>query len=88
MKKRYLKIYQMHFYHYKYYIIIAKLCFKITLFQVYYHGDPITVNVQINNETNKTVKKIKISGKDPNMSDQNHFCLYSLKRWGKYFQGI
>lgn len=29
--------------------------------EVYYHGDPITVKVQINNETNKTVKKIKIS---------------------------
>uniref|UniRef100_A0A8C6KFT8 Arrestin-C n=1 Tax=Nothobranchius furzeri TaxID=105023 RepID=A0A8C6KFT8_NOTFU len=29
--------------------------------EVYYHGDPITVNVKINNETTKTVKKIKIT---------------------------
>ncbi|KAM6924303.1 arrestin 3b, retinal (X-arrestin) isoform 1-T2 [Xenentodon cancila] len=29
--------------------------------EVYYHGDPISVNVKINNETTKTVKKIKIS---------------------------
>ncbi|XP_058505621.1 arrestin 3b, retinal (X-arrestin) isoform X1 [Solea solea] len=28
--------------------------------EVYYHGDPITVNVKINNETAKVVKKIKI----------------------------
>uniref|UniRef100_A0A670Z1D1 Arrestin-C n=1 Tax=Pseudonaja textilis TaxID=8673 RepID=A0A670Z1D1_PSETE len=30
---------------------------------IYYHGDPIGVNVNINNTTNKIVKKIKISGK-------------------------
>uniref|UniRef100_A0A8C3AN97 Arrestin-C n=1 Tax=Cyclopterus lumpus TaxID=8103 RepID=A0A8C3AN97_CYCLU len=29
--------------------------------EVYYHGDPITVNVKINNETTKVVKKILIS---------------------------
>ncbi|KAM9376197.1 arrestin 3b, retinal (X-arrestin) [Pholidichthys leucotaenia] len=29
--------------------------------EVYYHGDPIKVNVKINNETNKVVKKIKVS---------------------------
>ncbi|XP_028272758.1 arrestin 3b, retinal (X-arrestin) [Parambassis ranga] len=28
---------------------------------IYYHGDPITVKVKINNETNKTVKKIKVA---------------------------
>lgn len=32
-------------------------------FQIYYHGDPIGVNVDINNTTSKIVKKIKISGK-------------------------
>uniref|UniRef100_A0A667YA86 Arrestin-C n=1 Tax=Myripristis murdjan TaxID=586833 RepID=A0A667YA86_9TELE len=29
--------------------------------ETYYHGDPITVNVKINNETSKIVKKIKVS---------------------------
>uniref|UniRef100_A0A3P8SGN1 Arrestin-C n=1 Tax=Amphiprion percula TaxID=161767 RepID=A0A3P8SGN1_AMPPE len=29
--------------------------------ECYYHGDPITVKVKINNETTKTVKKIKVS---------------------------
>nr|XP_057911382.1 arrestin 3b, retinal (X-arrestin) [Doryrhamphus excisus] len=29
--------------------------------EIYYHGDPITVNVKINNETTKVVKKIKVS---------------------------
>ncbi|KAJ6663187.1 hypothetical protein lerEdw1_010323 [Lerista edwardsae] len=30
--------------------------------EIYYHGDPIGVNVTIKNETSKIVKKIKISG--------------------------
>lgn len=30
--------------------------------QIYYHGEPISVNVHITNNTNKTVKKMKISG--------------------------
>ncbi|KAM4732987.1 arrestin 3b, retinal (X-arrestin) isoform 2-T2 [Anableps anableps] len=29
--------------------------------EIYYHGDPITVILKINNETSKTVKKIKVS---------------------------
>ncbi|KAM9849676.1 arrestin 3b, retinal (X-arrestin) [Aulostomus maculatus] len=29
--------------------------------EIYYHGDPITVSVKINNETNKVVKKVKVS---------------------------
>lgn len=29
--------------------------------EIYYHGDPINVTVKINNETSKTVKKIKVS---------------------------
>uniref|UniRef100_A0A3Q1K145 Arrestin-C n=1 Tax=Anabas testudineus TaxID=64144 RepID=A0A3Q1K145_ANATE len=29
--------------------------------EIYYHGDPITVNIKINNETTKVVKKIKVS---------------------------
>lgn len=31
--------------------------------QKYYHGESIAVNVLVDNNTNKTVKKIKISGK-------------------------
>ncbi|KAF2976648.1 hypothetical protein EK904_003327, partial [Melospiza melodia maxima] len=30
-------------------------------FEIYYHGEPISVNVHVTNNTNKTVKKIKIS---------------------------
>uniref|UniRef100_A0A8C3CIT7 Beta-arrestin-1 n=1 Tax=Cairina moschata TaxID=8855 RepID=A0A8C3CIT7_CAIMO len=30
--------------------------------EIYYHGEPISVNVHVTNNTNKTVKKIKISG--------------------------
>ncbi|ETE56340.1 hypothetical protein L345_17949, partial [Ophiophagus hannah] len=30
--------------------------------QIYYHGEPINVNVHVTNNTNKMVKKIKISG--------------------------
>uniref|UniRef100_A0A3B3UK92 Arrestin-C n=1 Tax=Poecilia latipinna TaxID=48699 RepID=A0A3B3UK92_9TELE len=29
--------------------------------EIYYHGDPLTVIVKINNETSKTIKKIKVS---------------------------
>lgn len=32
--------------------------------QIYYHGEPISVNVHVTNNTNKTVKKIKISGEE------------------------
>ncbi|CAG02160.1 unnamed protein product, partial [Tetraodon nigroviridis] len=30
--------------------------------QIYYHGEPISVNVHVTNNTNKTVKKMKVSG--------------------------
>uniref|UniRef100_A0A3P8U6T5 Beta-arrestin-1 n=1 Tax=Amphiprion percula TaxID=161767 RepID=A0A3P8U6T5_AMPPE len=30
--------------------------------RIYYHGEPISVNVHVTNNTNKTVKKMKISG--------------------------
>lgn len=30
--------------------------------QKYYHGETITINVLVDNNTTKTVKKIKISG--------------------------
>jgi len=31
---------------------------------MYYHGESINVNVQATNNSNKTVKKIRISGKE------------------------
>lgn len=37
-------------------------CMCLCFFQIYYHGEPISVNVHVTNNTNKTVKKIKISG--------------------------
>lgn len=33
--------------------------------QIYYHGEPISVNVHVTNNTNKTVKKMKVSGGSP-----------------------
>lgn len=33
--------------------------------QIYYHGEPISVNVHVTNNTNKTVKKMKVSGVSP-----------------------
>lgn len=32
-------------------------------FQLYYHGESINVNVHIANNSNRTVKKVKVSGK-------------------------
>ena len=34
----------------------------VFLLQKYYHGESIAINVLVDNNTNKTVKKIKISG--------------------------
>ena len=36
--------------------------FCLSLFQTYYHGEPIRVNVAITNQSNKNVKRIKIQG--------------------------
>lgn len=30
--------------------------------QLYYHGEPISVNVHVTNNSTKTVKRVKISG--------------------------
>lgn len=45
-------------------IIIMMIIKHNSLFlsQIYYHGEPISVNVHVTNNTNKTVKKMKISG--------------------------
>ena len=37
------------------------VCF-VVLCQKYYHGESIAINVLVDNNTNKSVKKIKISG--------------------------
>ncbi|NWW87190.1 ARRC protein, partial [Rhynochetos jubatus] len=46
--------------------------------EIYYHGDPINVNVNINNTTNKIVKKIKIS-----VDQITDVVLYSLDKYAK-----
>ncbi|KAK9518238.1 hypothetical protein VZT92_023550 [Zoarces viviparus] len=46
--------------------------------EIYYHGDPITVNVKINNETTKVVKKIQIS-----VEQQANVVLYSSDTYTK-----
>lgn len=33
--------------------------------QLYYHGEPISVNVHVTNNSTKTVKRVKISGASP-----------------------
>lgn len=30
--------------------------------QLYYHGEPISVNVHVTNNSSKSVKKVKVSG--------------------------
>jgi hypothetical protein len=34
----------------------------VMILQKYYHGESIAINVVIDNNTNKTVKKLKVSG--------------------------
>ncbi|XP_054852406.1 arrestin-C [Eublepharis macularius] len=46
--------------------------------EIYYHGDPIGVNVKINNTTNKVVKKIKIT-----VEQTTDVVLYSLDKYTK-----
>ncbi|KAM6426945.1 arrestin-C isoform 1-T1 [Liasis olivaceus] len=46
--------------------------------EIYYHGDPIGVNVDINNTTNKIVKKIKIS-----VEQITDVVLFSLDKYTK-----
>uniref|UniRef100_A0AAY4B1Z3 Beta-arrestin-1 n=1 Tax=Denticeps clupeoides TaxID=299321 RepID=A0AAY4B1Z3_9TELE len=46
--------------------------------EIYYHGEPISVNVHVTNNTNKMVKKIKISGDDV-VAPSATFCkVYTL----------
>ncbi|XP_073493979.1 arrestin-C [Phyllobates terribilis] len=46
--------------------------------EMYYHGDPIKINVKINNSTNKIVKKIKIT-----VEQETDVVLYSLDKYTK-----
>ncbi|KAL8181283.1 UNVERIFIED_CONTAM: arsenicals resistance [Gekko kuhli] len=46
--------------------------------EIYYHGDPIGVNVKIINTTSKVVKKIKIS-----VEQTTDVVLYSLDKYTK-----
>jgi len=38
-------------------------CVSVIFCQKYYHGESIAINVLVDNNTNKSVKKVKISGK-------------------------
>uniref|UniRef100_A0A3Q3EVL2 Arrestin-C n=1 Tax=Labrus bergylta TaxID=56723 RepID=A0A3Q3EVL2_9LABR len=46
--------------------------------EIYYHGDPITVTVKVNNETTKVVKKIKVS-----VEQLTNVVLYSSDTYAK-----
>ncbi|XP_066435885.1 arrestin-C [Eleutherodactylus coqui] len=46
--------------------------------EVYYHGEPIGINIKINNSTNKIVKKIKIT-----VEQTTDVVLYSLDKYTK-----
>ncbi|XP_046876484.1 arrestin 3a, retinal (X-arrestin) [Hypomesus transpacificus] len=46
--------------------------------ELFYHGDPIPVKIKINNETNKTVKKIKIT-----IDQTTDVVLYSADKYTK-----
>lgn len=43
--------------------------------QLYFHGESIPIKVKINNESNKSVKNIKISGGFPSLNVSiTHWC--------------
>uniref|UniRef100_A0A4W3I1K8 Arrestin C-terminal-like domain-containing protein n=1 Tax=Callorhinchus milii TaxID=7868 RepID=A0A4W3I1K8_CALMI len=48
--------------------------------EIYYHNEPIQVSVDVMNYSNKTVKKIKITGKDKNciLRDKTEYTLLPL----------
>jgi len=52
-----------------FYILYYASCFEtnqqfyLSFFQKYYHGESIAINVLVDNNTSKTVKKVKLSGK-------------------------
>ncbi|XP_018606060.1 beta-arrestin-1 isoform X2 [Scleropages formosus] len=44
--------------------------------EIYYHGEPINVNVHVTNNTNKTVKKMKVS-----VRQYADICLFSIAQY-------
>uniref|UniRef100_A0A671W8G4 Beta-arrestin-1 n=1 Tax=Sparus aurata TaxID=8175 RepID=A0A671W8G4_SPAAU len=44
--------------------------------EIYYHGEPISVNVHVTNNTNKTVKKMKISGESTPVCVPHDVCVF------------
>lgn len=50
--------------------------FHVTLFQLYHHGETISVNVHVANNSNRTVKKIKVSVRQ--FAD---ICLFSTAQY-------
>jgi len=43
-------------------VIVIIVCCFVVFCQKYYHGESIAINVLVDNNTSKSVKKIKISG--------------------------
>uniref|UniRef100_A0A8C9WCS2 Beta-arrestin-1 n=1 Tax=Scleropages formosus TaxID=113540 RepID=A0A8C9WCS2_SCLFO len=54
----------------------SSLKYFILIFQIYYHGEPINVNVHVTNNTNKTVKKMKVS-----VRQYADICLFSIAQY-------
>lgn len=46
-------------------ICFSEMFLKWICFQIYYHGEPIKVHVDITNKSSKTIKNIIVSGKTP-----------------------
>jgi len=44
-------------------VLFLMLLTLLVMLQLYHHGENIAVNVHIANNSNRTVKKIKVSGK-------------------------
>lgn len=72
--------------------LTSQLTAVFSTFQLYYHGDPIPVKVEVNNETSKVVKKIKITSMSKLFILQNNqsvlfiqFCSFSLL-WFMFFE--
>lgn len=64
---------------------VSKWCHAPAVSQIYYHGEPISINVHVTNNTNKTVKKMKISGMSEHLS---FLCANSwLSSWCMVFLG-
>ncbi|KAF5900859.1 arrestin-C-like isoform X1, partial [Clarias magur] len=64
---------------YKQFVFSGKIHLEASIEkEVYYHGDPIQIRIKINNQTNKLVKKIKIS-----IDQTADVVLYSADKYTK-----